>query len=153
MRFLNRIFLLLVSIALLTASSGVSLLVHHCNSAKKTGYLAFPEFHQKSGTSCCSLKNSVADHSSSKPSGFSKASCCSLNKITLRIPPFKIPVQSKPPVVELVLSPACESYLSGIIPDLKDIRKTDPPPLPEPLIISGKDIVYFNQQLRIPLSC
>jgi hypothetical protein len=153
MKFIQQILLGFVVVAILSGSMGISIQVHHCNSAKRTAYLAFPEFHTKQNHGCCKAKISGIELLGTSNSVFRKATCCNLNKMLLKINPYKIPVPIKLTDVNLLVYQVLPTTTYKNLLLFQEEQHFLPPLIREPVIVSGKEIVFSNQQLRIPSAC
>lgn len=152
-RVFNRILVIIILAALVVGSSGIHIRIHDCSGSKKKDYLAYPEFQSGTKGGCCAVDPKSKDDHQSTQTRVKKTACCKLNTITLKVNPFEHQYTTQ---ASVLIAPEFPSLLlsdEALPADDTNIVACNSPPNIEPEKLSGKELVYYINQLRIPSAC
>jgi hypothetical protein len=141
------VFLMLA--AFLTATSGISFYIHECRSSQTKDVFVFPEiFNQRSA---CGCDEAVAKPAADPFISFHEPDCCKTSFVYLKAKIAGLPVFSLTEGKPLLI--AVPAVVPGMIPDTEKTPETGevisfyhPPPL------SGRELIHFLHQIKIPVS-
>ncbi len=153
MKLVRQLLLLTIVLAVLSGSMGITVLVHECLSSKKTDYLSYPELNLSHSKLCCYSSINIKSTSIESKSSIKKTACCKFSKLNLKVKPFQLNVGVKVPDQPKLVLPLFALSLNLNSTDYIVIFKFRPPPVAGPPRTSGKEIILFTHQLRIPSTC
>jgi hypothetical protein len=146
---LNSVFILMVVVIFLTGTTGISFSFHECTSSHRTEVFPFPEILNNTVSCCCADEVHDGVAGEEPVSSFSEPECCRNTHVYLKasFTGFPVSQQLNPDLSYQIISPDLLNLfykdLNIEIPDL-NVRVDHPPPR------SGKILVYFLQQIKIP---
>lgn len=145
---LHRFIEMFLLVCFLTGTTGVSFYIHTCSSANKRDVYAFPEIKKPAGSCCCDNEihhgTSCNDHLV-----FDAVPCCTQQYLYfkaafLSLVPCDhfVQFETVTPVAATLL-PVQNPELSPNVTYCRFLTGKSPP-------LSGRDLVFFLHQIRIP---
>ena len=149
--YFKNALLIALAILVLAGVTGLSYKAHYCHD-KLSGIAFYPElgFQQSISCSCTADDNPVKSHSNSDSPVLHKNSCCSyisfFSKLTIESSPSDIKSNVQVQMVAVLpITIYCETSITGN----GNIQISDFHP--RPVTLSGRKLVLFLSQQRIPL--
>jgi hypothetical protein len=139
----------LLLVIFLAGTTGITLFIHTCSSSHKTEVSAYPEIFRHS-TACCCEENSSTATPPSKETEINNPECCRNQQLLLKASLIGFPVTYLQlikatffpiPLVDNTLLPVNQEH--GSLAEYLPWLDHSPP-------LSGKSLVYFIHQIRIP---
>jgi hypothetical protein len=149
MKILNKIFAFIM-LALITLSSiGISFYVHECGCRETTLFDVETGFN-KSPAFCCCEPDLVVSYPSDASRSVQNEDCCK-DKYVFFLLPFGPEKNSNSPIVVdyKIISHLFDNSVRTEIESPKAFNETPLPHSP-PDIISGKELVFYISQIKIP---
>ena len=149
-RIFRAVFIFVMLSVLFIGTTGVSFYIHECSSSHKKEVVAFPELLNKTISCCCAGEVHGNVLSDEPVSSFSEPECCKNTHVYLKAPFSGFPVLYQFNLYGLrTVVPAdfmSLQYNAGSADiSMFTPRVAHPPPR------SGKILVHFLQQIKIPV--
>jgi hypothetical protein len=140
---------LLVLAVFLTGTTGVSFFVHECTSSREKEVFPFPEIFDNKVDCCCDGENQHEVIDGNQISSLNAPECCKNTHIYLKasfngFPQF---FQFTP---DLSAKNIPTDFLNSLHEDIYSEIKTTEPRVDHPPPRSGKILIHFLQQIKIP---
>jgi hypothetical protein len=143
-------FLFLMLAVFLIGTTGVSFYVHECSSSHKKEVVAFPELTNHTVSCCCAEEVSGSVQSDEPVSSFNEPACCKNTHIYRKaiFSGFPVFYQFNKEIVQTAI-PADFLSLQDNVKVAEIVSFT--PRVDHPPPRSGRILVHFLQQLKIPV--
>ena len=150
-QIIRNLFTILILIVFLTGTTGVSFYIHECRSSNTREVFAFPEISNKAISCCCDKEVLVSIYSGESLPFIEQPPCCTNTHIYLKAALTGFPVSYQ--LTDNLKQADLPTYFLNILYDEQKYEMEShvsivdhPPPL------SGKSLVYFLHQIKIPAS-
>jgi len=148
MKVVQKIFTYALLMFITLSSVGISFYLHQCG-CRETTLFSFEAGYSEPTEFCCCSVEPIASENTSCKNEVDEEKCCQEQYFFFLIPfgPEKVTSDVKPFIGKIFnsLSPVMVIYSEASRISQQSI-KPDPPPL----LITGKQFVYFIQQIKIP---
>jgi len=137
-------------VVILAGTTGITFFIHTCSGSQKIEITAYPELFKHSFTCCCSDENTSQAHNTSQLLGVKAPPCCKNQHLFLKSYVSTIPAAQSfsGSTILFTVHPAdlllqVTRYKQPAVADYIPWLDHSPP-------WSGKTLVYFIHQIRIP---
>ena len=150
-QIIRNLFTILILIVFLTGTTGVSFYIHECRSSNTREVFAFPEISNKAISCCCDKEVHGSILSEESLPFIEEPPCCTNTHLYLKAAFTGFPVSYQ--LKDNVKHADLPTYFLNILYDEQKYEMEShvsivdhPPPL------SGKSLVHFLHQIKIPAS-
>jgi hypothetical protein len=151
MKLIKHTGVLIILVIFLAGSTGITFSLHTCLSAGKTDVTVFPGLFEKNEGCCCGSDAPASLASPDPlPASWDAPDCCVLSKVFFKTITFPAPetIKMSPAVVDLFQ--IGQAFAETSCPTSRETVNTLPLPDPSPPPLSGKLLVHFLHQVKIP---
>jgi hypothetical protein len=140
----------LILVFFLAGTTGITLFIHTCTSSHKTEISAYPEIFKHTSDCCCAEEGINKSVASSKDLEIDNPECCKNQHLFLKAYITGLPVVQN----HLINTPLFQTHpvdlMNLIVKERHLICDEYLPWLDHSPPLSGKTLVYFIHQIRIP---